>query len=130
MVRLLRYPAPEHSGKFHAAALGSGTISTGAADRCGTRDAENRALEARWRAFEGERSGFMRSSTSRSVKRPGRGLAVLLLALLTPAITGCPSEFTGQISTAFETAARGIATAAVDLLLNQVFPSSGTSATP
>jgi hypothetical protein len=57
-------------------------------------------------------------------------LAVLLLALLAPVIAGCPSEFTGQISTAFETAARGITNAAVDLLFNQVFPSSGTSTTP
>jgi hypothetical protein len=72
----------------------------------------------------------MRWSASASVNRPSRGLAVLLLALLAPAITGCPPEFTGQISTAFETAARGIATAAVDLLLNQVFPSSGTSTFP
>jgi len=53
-------------------------------------------------------------------------LAVLLLALLAPAIAGCPSEFTDQIATAFETAARGIANAAVDLLFNE-FQSNGSS---
>ncbi len=68
----------------------------------------------------------MRSSTRRSVNPPRRGLAVLLLALLAPAIAGCPSEFTDQIATAFETAARGIANAAVDLLFNE-FQSNGSS---
>ena len=72
----------------------------------------------------------MRPSASRNVIRVRRRLAVLLLALLTPAIAGCPSEFTDQIATAFETAARGITNAAVDLVFNQVFPSGGTSTGP
>ena len=72
----------------------------------------------------------MRPSASRSVIRVKRRLAVLLLALLTPVIAGCPSEFASQIATAFETAARGITSAAVDLVFNQVFPSGGTSTGP
>ena len=51
---------------------------------------------------------------------------VLLLALVAPAIAGCPTEFTDEIATAFETAARGIANAAVDLLFDQ-FQSTGSS---
>ena len=83
-------------------------------------------LDPYWGAFGGYGSGSMKSFASRRMTRPRRGLAVLLLALLAPVIAGCPSEFSDQIATAIETAARGIANSALDLFFNQ-FQSNGTS---